>query len=93
MPPSRVPLRAAERAATAWIVTAVPALTARVATADHGGPVSGKGGLDWMTWLLLAGAVAAVSLAAWAFFAPDRAETRRTPPTDADASEPEPPAR
>jgi hypothetical protein len=59
--------------------------------ADHGGPVSGKGGLDWMTWLMLAGAVVAVSLAAWAFFAPDRTDSRGKP--TADASEPEPPAR
>ena len=53
--------------------TLAPGLVA----ADHGAPVlPPKTGVDWTTWLLVAGAVAAVGLAAWAFLAPDRAESR-----------------
>jgi hypothetical protein len=92
MPPLKVPLRAAGRAATGWIATAVPGLTAGLAMADHGLPAPARTGLDWMSWLLLVGAIAAVSLAAWVFFAPDRAETRRGP-TAPGGSEPEPPTR
>jgi hypothetical protein len=75
-----------------WIVTAVVLLTTAPALADHGVPLSARSGFDWTTWLLVAGAVAAVSLAAWAFFAPDRPEDRPRP-TGLDGSEPEPPGR
>ena len=61
-------------------LTLAPGLVA----ADHGAPVlPPKTGVDWTSWLLIGGAVAAVGLAAWAFFAPDRAESRhgiRDPP-------------
>jgi drug/metabolite transporter (DMT)-like permease len=75
-----------------WIVTAVVLLTAALAFADHGIPASARSGFDWTTGLLVAGAMAAVSLAAWAFFAPDRPEDRPTP-TAPDRPEPEPPTR
>ena len=44
-----------------------------------------------MSWLLVAGAVAAVGLAAWAFFAPDRPAARPGSTTH-DGSEPKRPA-
>jgi hypothetical protein len=75
-----------------WIVTAVVLLTTALALADHGVPASARSGFDWTTWLLVAGAVAAVSLAAWAFFAPDRPEDRPRPAAP-DRPEPEPPPR
>jgi len=70
------------------------ALVPTLASADHVGAVGAArgGGLDWTSWLLVAGAVAAVSLAAWAFFAPDRSDRRSDPPSS-DRSESEPPAR
>ena len=93
MPPLRVLLRAAGRSAFRWIATAVFVwLTAGRTMADHGVPMPRRSGLDWMLWLLIAGAVAAVSLAAWAFFAPDRTETPRGPMAP-DGSEPEAPTR
>jgi hypothetical protein len=92
MPPPRILLRAAGRSVTNWIATAVVWLSASLALADHGVPLPAKGGLDWTSWLLIAGAVAAVSLAAWAFFAPDRGEPRPGP-TAPGGSEPEPPSR
>jgi hypothetical protein len=58
-----------------WIVLAVCLLVTALATADHGVPAPARSGLGWMSWLLVAGAVVAVSLAAWAFFAPDRPES------------------
>ena len=57
-----------------WIVMAVCALTTAPAMADHGVPLPARSGLGWMTWVLIGGAVVAVGLAAWAFFAPDRPE-------------------
>lgn len=44
------------------------------ALADHGVPAPPFRGIGWTTWLLVAGAVVAVGLAAWAFLAPERAE-------------------
>jgi hypothetical protein len=74
-----------------WIVTAVVLLAAAPALADHGMPASARGGFDWTTWLLVAGAVVAVGLAAWAFFAPDR--QHGVPPGAPDGPRPEPPGR
>jgi hypothetical protein len=74
------------------IVTAVVALTTAPAMADHGVPASARSDFGWTTWLLVAGAVVAVSLAAWAFFAPGRPEDRSTPPAP-DSTEPGPPPR
>ena len=68
-----------------WIVVAVVLLTTALAQADHGVPAAARGGFDWTTWLLVAGAVAAVGLAAWAFFAPDRLDG----PPRATAPDPE----
>ncbi len=65
------------RLATALVALALLPLDA---AADHVAPPVTTG-LGWTTWLLIAGAVAAVALAAWAFFAPDRPE----PPRDASA--------
>ena len=80
MPPLRVLFRAAGRSATRWIATVFFGLTPGLAAADHGAPaLPPRSGLDWTSWLLVAGAVAAVSLAAWAFFAPDRTEARPGP--------------
>ena len=91
MPPLRVLCRAAGRSATRWIATAFFGLTPGGAAADHGAPVlPPRGGLAWTSWLLVAGAVAAVGLAAWAFFAPDRTEARPGS-TAPGGSEPEPP--
>jgi hypothetical protein len=73
-----------------WLLATVVLLTTALALADHGVPATARGGFGWTTWLLIAGAVAAVGLAAWAFFGPDRPEERRRP-TAADP--PEPPAR
>jgi hypothetical protein len=75
-----------------WFVMAVVLLTTPLALADHGVPASAQSGLAWTTWLLVAGAVAAVALAAWAFFAPDRPEERARPTTP-DRPEPEPRTR
>lgn len=92
MPPLRILFRAAGRSATRWIATVFFGLTPGVAAADHGAPVlPSRSGLDWTSWLLVAGAVAAVSLAAWAFFAPDHTAARPGS-TAPDALEPEPPA-
>jgi hypothetical protein len=99
MPPLRVlsrALRAAGRFASRWIATAFCGLIPGLAGADHGAPVlPPRTGLDWMSWLLVAGAVAAVGLAAWAFFAPDRAAARpgSTPPDRSEPERPAPPAR
>jgi len=60
--------------------------------ADHGVPAPARTGLGWTFWLLVAGAIVAVSLAAWAFFAPDRPEGR-SGPTPQDGPEPESPIR
>ena len=88
MPPLKVLLRAPGRSAPIRIATVAVALVPTLAAADHLGPVGAArgGGLDWTSWLLVAGAVAAVGLAAWAFFAPDRSDERGEPPT------PRPPA-
>jgi hypothetical protein len=91
MPPLRVPFRAAGRSAAGWIATVFFGLTPGLAAADHGALVlPPRGGLAWTSWLLVAGAVAAVGLAAWAFFAPDRTEARPGS-TAPGGSEPEPP--
>jgi hypothetical protein len=93
MPPEKVPFRAVRRSAPPWIATVALTLVPALAAADHLGPVGAvRGGLDWTSWLLVAGAVAAVSLAAWAFFAPDRSDGRAEPPA-ADPPKSEPPAR
>jgi hypothetical protein len=63
----------------AWLTLTV-VLLAGPARADHSlPPVDRNGGLGWMTWALVAGAVLAVGLAAWAFFAPDRSERGEGP--------------
>jgi hypothetical protein len=71
----------------ALLLLAVP-----LAFADHGVPGPSRAGFGWMSWLLVAGAVIAVALAAWAFFAPDRADGPSEPPTR-DGSLPKPPRR
>ena len=86
-------LHAPGRSARTWTATAVFGLLPDLVSADHLGSVGpARGGLDWTSWLLVAGAVAAVSLAAWAFFAPDRSDRRSDPPSP-DRTESEPPAR
>jgi hypothetical protein len=94
MPFLKVLLHAVGRSARRWIPPVAFAFVPTLAAADHLGPVGAArgGGLDWMSWLLVAGAVAAVSLAAWAFFAPDRSDRRADPPAG-DRSESEPPTR
>jgi LPXTG-motif cell wall-anchored protein len=68
------------------------ALAPELAAADHAAPVlPPKTGADWTTWLLIAGAVAAVVLAAWAFLAPDR-EDHPARPGSSESAEPRPPA-
>jgi hypothetical protein len=91
-PPLWTTLRAAGRFATRWIAVVGLGLAPALASADHGGLPPLKSGLDWTTWLLIVGAIAAVGIAAWAFFAPDRPEGRpgSTPP---DRSESESPRR
>ena len=94
MPPFRVLVRAAGRSATGWFATAVFVLVSGLAGADHGAPaLPPRTGFDWTSWLLIGGAIAAVSLAAWAFVAPDRPAARPSPPgsTSPDGSEPESP--
>ncbi|HEY7601429.1 MAG TPA: hypothetical protein VIB60_02885 [Methylomirabilota bacterium] len=73
-----------------WIVLAVGLLATAPALADHGVPAPARGGLGWLSWLLVGGAVIAVGLAAWAFFAPDRPEGGTSP---SRRNGPEPPAR
>lgn len=86
-------LHAPGRSARTWIATGVFGLLPDLVSADHLGSVGpARGGLDWTSWLLVVGAVAAVSLAAWAFFAPDRPDGRSASPPP-DRSESEPPAR
>ena len=92
MPALRVLFHADGRSATRWIATLFCGLIPGLAAADHGVPaLPPRTGLDWTSWLLVAGAVAAVSLAAWAFFAPDRTEARPDV-TAPGGSEREPPA-
>jgi hypothetical protein len=88
MPHPRMPARAVARLAVRWLATIALGFVARAALADHFAPVSPKRGFDWMTWLLVAGAVAAVGLAAWAFFAPERPASRAEQPGP-DPAEPE----
>src|SRR5262245_45105482 len=93
MPPSRISLRAAWGPAIRWMLTGFFLGAPGLAAADHAAPVlPPKTGVDWTTWLLIVGAVAAVGLAAWAFLAPDRAES---PGASAGpkGAEPRPPAR
>lgn len=61
------------------------------AFADHGVPVPARG-FGWMSWLLVVGAVIAVGLAAWAFFAPERG-SEPSDPSEPVETRPEPPAR
>lgn len=69
-------------------------LGATLVLADHGVPSPARTGFGWMSWLLLTGAVIAVGLAAWAFFAPDREPDRGEPPDRTrPETRPEPPAR
>jgi hypothetical protein len=75
-----------------WIAAAIVTLATGVATADHGVPAPAAGRLGWTTWLLVAGAVVAVGLAAWAFFAPDRPDDPAEPGTRR-SREPERPSR
>jgi hypothetical protein len=75
-----------------WIATAVLALTTALTMADHGTPAPARTGLGWTSWLLIVGAIVAVSLAAWAFFAPGR-PAGRPRSTPQDGPEPEPPTR
>jgi hypothetical protein len=84
--------RALRRLPKRWIATAALGLIPALASADHTGLPPIKSGLDWMTWLLIAGAIAAVGLAAWAFFAPDRPEAQPGPPPP-ERSKSEPPGR
>lgn len=71
---------AAGRSATS-LAPLLPLLAVPVlAAADHGAPAARPSGLGWETWLLMAGALVAAVLAAWAFFGPDRPED---PPEDA----------
>lgn len=68
----------------------------RLASADHGAPATARPGSGWMSWLLVAGAVVAVGLAAWAFFAPDPGDGASTPADPSgppSRSSPEPPTR
>jgi drug/metabolite transporter (DMT)-like permease len=78
----------------ALTATVLLSLGATLVFADHGVPSPARTGFGWMSWLLVAGAVIAVGLAAWAFFAPDREPNRGEPP---DRTRPEtraePPAR
>jgi LPXTG-motif cell wall-anchored protein len=93
MPPSRVTFRAAGSLAIRWTVMAFFTLAPALVAADHGAPVlPPKTGVDWTTWLLIAGAVAAVGLAAWAFLAPDRAESRDGS-ASSEGAQPRPPTR
>ena len=92
MPPSRVSLRAAWGPAIRWMLTAFFWVAPGLAAADHTAPVlPPKTGVDWTTWLLIVGAVAAVGLAAWAFLAPDRTESHGGSAAPKGA-EPRPPA-
>jgi hypothetical protein len=53
------------------LTAALLAVAPSTAFADHGVPAPARTGFGWLSWLLVAGAVVAVGLAAWAFFAPD----------------------
>ena len=79
----------------ALTVTVLPSLGATLVFADHGVPSPARTGFGWMSWLLVAGAVIAVGLAAWAFFAPDREPDGGGKAADRTRPEPraEPPAR
>jgi hypothetical protein len=79
----------------ALTVTVLPFFGATLVFADHGVPSPARAGFGWMSWLLVAGAVIAVGLAAWAFFAPDREPDRDGKPSDRTRPETraEPPAR
>src|SRR5262245_46780483 len=90
MPPIGRPFRALRGSVARGIVAALCWLATRLAGADHGGPASpARTGFDWTSWLLIGGAVAAVCLAAWAFFAPAQPDER--PARDA-SRRPEPEA-
>jgi hypothetical protein len=53
-------------------VLALAALLPTLAAADHGTPAARTAGGGWITWVLVAGALVAVVLAAWSVFAPER---------------------
>jgi hypothetical protein len=91
MAPLEASPAAARRSVASLALALLVSTLTRAASADHGVPASGRPGPGWTLWLLIAGAVAAVGLAAWAFFAPDRREdaARPTPP---DGAGPEPPS-
>jgi len=55
----------------AGLAVVVSVLPEPVAWADHGGGVSSTGG-PGLGWLLVAGGVVALGLAAWALLAPER---------------------
>jgi hypothetical protein len=75
--------RARDGAGRIGALVLAQALAPLRALADHPGGATPSGGVDWTTWLLAAGALVAIGLAAWAFLAPERTE----PP----AAEPAPP--
>jgi hypothetical protein len=74
MPALRHLFEAVWRFGGRWVAAAVLWSPRAAAWADHGVPTAAQSGFGWMSWLLVTGAVAAVGLAAWAFFAPDRPE-------------------
>jgi hypothetical protein len=74
MPFRRDLLRTAGRPPIRRLAPVILMLAAKPALADHGLPPLASGGVGWTTWLVVAGAVVAVGLAAWAFFAPARPE-------------------
>jgi hypothetical protein len=92
MPPRKDPLVTPGRSGAGVGLAAALAASARLAFADHPIAAPPAGGFGWLSWLLVAGAVVAVGLAAWAFFAPDDADASSEPaPTDRTGFEP--PAR
>src|SRR5262245_33209648 len=58
MPPLSPSHQAAWRGTVGWILTAIVWLAGAPALADHGFPAPARTGFGWMSWLLVAGAVA-----------------------------------
>jgi LPXTG-motif cell wall-anchored protein len=93
MPSIRDFLAATGSLRAGWTAATLLLVGLPLAWADHGVPAPARTGSSWMSWLLVAGAVVAVGLAGWAFFAPDRGDAGPQDPAPPGRASAEPPPR